>query len=80
MALINSEINLILTWSVNCVIVSTTVFKIPKYLQNGPRFKDVFSGNNLPEIKDGTYVINEYKSIGTHWVALCKWWKCNMLW
>ena len=72
MALINCEINLILTWSVNCVIRSTTVFKIPKYLQNEPRFKNVFSGNNLPEIQNGTYVTNldEYKSVGTHWVAL----------
>ena len=32
----------------------------------------VFLSNNLPEIKDGTYVINldEYKSIGTHSIAL----------
>ena len=29
-------------------------------------------GNLLPKIKDGAYVINldEYVSIGTHWVAL----------
>ena len=28
--------------------------------------------NNLPKINDGTYVINlhEFKSIGTHWIAL----------
>ena len=28
--------------------------------------------NNLPKINDGAYVINldEFKSIGTHWVAL----------
>ena len=27
---------------------------------------------NLPKIKNGSYIINldEYKSIGTHWVAL----------
>ena len=32
----------------------------------------VYSRNNLPEIKDGAYVINldEFKSIGTHWIAL----------
>ena len=31
-----------------------------------------FSRNNLPEIKDGAYVINidEFNSIGTHWIAL----------
>ena len=32
---------------------------------------DVYSRNNLPKIKDGSYVINldEFKSIGTHWIA-----------
>ena len=32
----------------------------------------VYSRNNLPKIKDGAYIINldEYKSIGTHWIAL----------
>ena len=32
----------------------------------------VYSRNNLPNIKDGAYVINldEFKSIGTHWIAL----------
>ena len=31
-----------------------------------------FSRNNLSEIKDGAYIINidEFKSIGTHWIAL----------
>ena len=32
----------------------------------------IYSRNNLPKIMDGAYVINldEYKSIGTHWIAL----------
>ena len=49
-----------------------TNFEIQKYYQNEPKFIGVFSRNNLPKIKDGAYVINldEYKSIGTHWIAL----------
>ena len=32
----------------------------------------VYSRNNLPDIKDGVYVISldEFKSIATHWIAL----------
>ena len=43
-----------------------------KYYQNEPKFNGVYSINNLPKIKDGVYVINldEYESIGTHWIAL----------
>ena len=50
-----------------------TNFEIQKYYQNEPKFNGVYSRNNLPKINDGTYVINhdEYKSIGTHWIALC---------
>ena len=49
-----------------------TNFEIQKYYQNGPRFNGVYSRDNLPEIKDGAYVINldEYSDIGSHWVAL----------
>ena len=49
-----------------------TNFEIQKYYQNQPRFNGVYSRDNLPKIKDGTYVINldEYSNIGTHWVAL----------
>ena len=37
-----------------------------------PKFNSGYSKNNLPKIKDGTYVINldKLKSIGTHWIAL----------
>ena len=37
-----------------------------------PRFNGVDSGNNLPEMKYGPYVINldEYKSIGIHCTVL----------
>ena len=47
-------------------------FKIQKYYQNEPRFNGVYSRNNLSKIKDEAYVINldEYESIGTHWIAL----------
>ena len=50
-----------------------TNFEIQKYYQNKPRFNGVFSRDNLPNgIKKGAYVINldEYRDIGTHWVAL----------
>ena len=49
-----------------------TNFETQKYYQKKPSFNSVYSRNNLPKIKDGTYVINldEFKSIGTHWIAL----------
>ena len=50
-----------------------TNFEIQEYYQNKPRFNGVFSRDNLPNgIKKGAYVINldEYRDIGTHWVAL----------
>ena len=35
-------------------------------------FNGVYSRNNFPKIKDGSYVVNldEFKSIRTHWIAL----------
>ena len=51
-----------------------TNFEIQEYYQNEPRFNGVFSRDSLPNsIKNGAYVINldEYRDIGTHWVALC---------
>ena len=50
-----------------------TNFEIQEYYQNEPRFNEVFSRDNLPNvIKNGAYVINldECHDIGTHWVAL----------
>ena len=63
-----------------------TNFEIQEYYQNKPRINGVFSRDNLPNnsnsnnnnnnnnnnIKDGAYGINldEYRDIGTHWVAL----------
>ena len=49
---------------------SLTNFEIQMYYQNEPKFNGFYSRNNLPEIKDGAYVINldEHKSIGTHWI------------
>ena len=50
-----------------------TSFEIQKFYQKEPKFNGVYSRNNLPKINDGAYVINmdEYKSIGSHWIALC---------
>ena len=50
-----------------------TNFEIQKYYQIEPRFNDVYSRDNVTELKDAAYVINldEYSDIGTHWVALC---------
>ena len=47
-----------------------TKFEIQKYYQNESKFNGVYSRNNLPKIKDGTYNFDEYKSIGTNWIAL----------
>ena len=49
-----------------------TNFEIQKYYQSEPRFNGVYSRDNLPEIKNGAYVINAdgNSNIGTHWVAL----------
>ena len=49
-----------------------TNFEIQKYYQNEPKFNDVYPRNNLPNIKNGAYVINldGYESVGTHWIAL----------
>ena len=43
-----------------------------KYYPNETKLNGLFTRNNLPKIKDGTYVINldEYWSIGTHLIAL----------
>ena len=49
-----------------------TNFEIQKYYQNKPKFNGLYSINNLPEIKDGTRIINldEYESIGIEWIAV----------
>ena len=50
-----------------------TNFEIQEYYQNEPRFNGAFSRDNLPNIiKNDGYVIDldEYRDIGTHWVAL----------
>ena len=48
-------------------------FEIQKCYQNEPKFKDVYSIDNLPKLKDRVYVINlnEYSDIGTHCIDLC---------
>ena len=56
-----------------------TNFETWRYYQNKPKFNGVYTRNYLPfvptsavHIKDEAYVINidEYKSIGTHWIVL----------
>ena len=52
-----------------------TNFEIHKYYQNEPKFNNlnsVYSRKVLSKIKDGTNKKNldEYESIGTHWIAL----------
>ena len=50
----------------------TIKFETQNYYQNQPKFNSVFSRNNLSKIKDGAYTKNldEYESIGTHWIGL----------
>ena len=45
-----------------------TYFDTQKYYRNEPKVNGVYSKNNLPKTKDGTYVLNpdEYEPIGTH--------------
>ena len=47
-------------------------FEIQKYYQSEAKFNGLFVRNNLPKIKNEVYAINldEFKSIGTHWIAL----------
>ena len=49
-----------------------TNFEIHKYYQNKPELNDVYSRNNSAKIKNQEYVttLDEFKSIGTHWIAL----------
>ena len=57
-----------------------TYFEMQRYYQNRvqlsskkePKFNGVYSRNNLPKTKNGADVINldEFKSVGTHWIAL----------
>ena len=49
-----------------------TSFQIQWGYQKEPKFHGIYSRNNLPETKDGTFVINidEFKSTGTNFIAL----------
>ena len=52
---------------------SLTNFEIQRCYRNEPRFNGVYSRDNLPnKIENGSWVINldEYTSIGTHWIFL----------
>ena len=60
-------------------LILLTNFEIPWYYQNEPKFNSAYSRNNLPKIKDGTYVgkIKDGNSLDS---IICDCWKCNMLW
>ena len=49
-----------------------TNFEMQKYCQIECKFNGSYFRNNFPKINDMPYAINfgEFKSIGTHWVAL----------
>ena len=51
---------------------SILLIKIFKYFNSKPNFNGVFSRDNLPRIKDGTYAINfhDKESKETHWISL----------
>ena len=50
-----------------------TSVEIQKHYQNEPKLEDVSWKINLPWLKGEAYVIDleEWNSIGTHWIALC---------
>ena len=49
-----------------------TNFEIQKHQQNETKLNGVHSRNDLPKIKDGTYVKNrdEFRSKVTYWMSL----------
>ena len=49
-----------------------TNFEIQKNYQNEPKLNVVYLRNKLHKIQIKAYILNldEYKSIGTHWIAL----------
>ena len=51
---------------------SLNLFLNNKHHQSKPKFKGVYSRNNLPQVKDGACVkhLNECKSVATHWILL----------
>ena len=48
-----------------------TDFEIQKY-EHKLKFNGVYSRSNLSKIEDGAYITNldEYESLGIHWIAL----------
>ena len=48
-------------------------FEIQRRCQDETKFNGAFPKNNSTKIKNGEYLLDldEYKSIGTHWIALC---------
>ena len=49
-----------------------TNFEITDYFKNEKRLNGVYSRNNLPNLKNGAYVINldHNKNTGTHWFVI----------
>ena len=44
-----------------------------KYSQKESKFNGAYSRNNLPQIKNRSYVINldQFRLIRSHWISLC---------
>ena len=68
MKLVKGRLELVIIFN---AVLSFNKFWNAKYYQNKPKFNDVYSRNDLPKTKDGTYLINldEFKSIEAHWIA-----------
>ena len=49
-----------------------TNFEIQEHLKDEKRFNSVYSRNNLPKLKNGTYaiILDHSKNTGTHWVVI----------
>ena len=63
----------LLSISINRLLnIEITKLLITKYFNYQPTCNTVFSRENLPEIKDGVYVIilDERQSKRTHWLSL----------
>ena len=54
-------------------------FEIQKYYQNEPRFNGASSRDNLPQIKDGAYIINLDKYLILELIGLLCIFKMMML-
>ena len=59
--------NMDINFQLHCILRN---IRITKYSNYQPRFNGVYSKDNLPRIKDRTYVIDDKQNKGTYWVSL----------